>query len=181
MRLPKLKPPPYWRGVLILPLLLLAGVLQADAPEEDEIKAGFILNFMKYTEWPTAASGSGELRVCGISAQPLSGKLAQLQGRTALGRDIKVLAPVRQENWRDCHVLFVPASEESRLAPLLRSLGQSAVLTISDCPEFTEAGGMIGLKQRGGRIRFDINLGAARRTGLNLSSQVLKLADEVKQ
>lgn len=40
---------------------------------------------------------------------------------------------------------------------------------------------MIVLKQRGGRIRFDVNLAAARRAGLNLNSQMLKLADEVRQ
>jgi hypothetical protein len=52
-------------------------------------------------------------------------------------------------------------------------------LTISDTPGFVQAGGIIELKLRAGRIRFDINQGAARQVGLKLSSQLLKLADEV--
>ncbi len=32
-----------------------AGSTRADAFEEDSTKAGFILNFIKYVEWPAAA------------------------------------------------------------------------------------------------------------------------------
>ena len=53
------------------------------------------------------------------------------------------------------------------------------MLTISDVPDFAAQGGMIGLKLRADRVRFDINQGASRRAGLVLSSQLLKLADEV--
>ena len=176
---PRFKPPPGW--CLALLLMLLSGPIHADTAAEDNVKAGFILNFAKFTEWPAAALAGGELRVCGLGAQPLSGKLSQLQGRQVQGREIKVRAPARPEEWRDCHVLFVPAGDEARVDALLRTLGQTAVLTVSDSAEFTQAGGMIGLKQRAGRIRFDINLAAARRVGLGLSSHLLKLADEVMQ
>lgn len=175
------KPPAGWRGALLLALTLFAGVSLADTAEEDSIKAGFVLNFAKYTEWPAAALGAGELRVCALGAQPLSGKLSQLQGRQVQGREIRVRTSTRSDEWRDCHVLFVGTGEESRMDLLLRTVGQTAVLTIGDSNDFVETGGMIGLKQRAGRIRFDINLAAARRAGLNLSSQVLKLADEVRQ
>lgn len=177
----RFKPPAVWRVAMLFALTLLAGPSHADTVEEDSIKAGFVLNFTKYTEWPAAALGGGELRVCGLGAQPLSGKLLQLQGRQVQGREIKVRVSVRQDEWRDCHALFVPAGEEARMDTLLRTLGQAAVLTIGDGNDFVEAGGMIVLKQRGGRIRFDVNLAAARRAGLNLNSQMLKLADEVRQ
>ncbi len=170
-----------WRGALLLVLTLFAGVSLADTAEEDSIKAGFVLNFAKYTEWPAAALGASELRVCALGAQPLSGRLSQLQGRQAQGRDIRVRTSTRSDELRDCHVLFVAAGEEGRMDALLRTLGLAPVLTVGDGNDFVESGGMIGLKQRAGRIRFDINLGAARRAGLNLSSQVLKLADEVRQ
>lgn len=87
----------------------------------------------------------------------------------------------RPEEWRGCHILFIPAEEAERVDGVLRAVALAPVLTVSDSPDFARSGGMIGLKQRGGRIRFDINLGAARRAGLNLSSRLLKLADEVLQ
>lgn len=170
---------PARRGALLAALMSLPGVTYAAAPAEDSIKAGYVFNFAKYTEWPVAALSSGEFRVCGLGLQPLSGKLAQLQGRQIQGLDIKVLASVRPEEWRSCHVLFIPASESQRTEAVLRNVAQAPVLTVSDGADFAQSGGMIGLSLRSGRIRFDINQGAARRTNLIFSSQLLKLADEV--
>ncbi len=159
---------------LLLPVPLWAGPL-----EEDRVKAGFVLNFAKYVEWPAPVLVSGELRVCGVGLHPLSGKLAELHGRQVQGREVRVRLSGRPEEWRDCHILFLPAEESLRAEALLRVVGPMPVLTVGDGADFTRDGGMIGLKLRFGRIRFDINLGAARRAGLNFSSQLLKLADEV--
>ncbi len=146
---------------------------------EDSAKAGFVHNFTKYTDWPAAFASSNTLLVCSLSAQPLSGKLELMQGRQVQGREIRVRTPIRFGEMRDCQVLFIAADEESRIDSILRSAGQYPILTISDASGFVQAGGIIELKLRGGRFRFDINQGAARQVGLKLSSQMLKLADEV--
>jgi hypothetical protein len=169
------------RLALLVCLLLLPGTIRADTLSEDSIKAGYLLNFMKYTEWPATALSSNEFRVCSLDAQPLSGKLAGLQGRQIQGREIRIRTSVSSEAWRDCHVLFLSSEEKNHPDSVLRNLAKIPVLTVSDSADFTQAGGMIGLKLRAGRIRFNINLGAARRAELNLSSQLLKLADEVVQ
>ena len=166
-----------WAGVL-LATVMLSTPARAEIADEDGIKVAFLVNFAKYTEWPSGSSAGG-LRFCGLSAQALSGKLAQLQGRQVQGREIQVRAPASRDEWRDCHVLYV--AEGGRAEAVLRAVGQAPVLTVSDSPDFAQSGGIIGLKLRAGRMRFDINLGAARRAGLNLSSQLLKLADEVVQ
>ncbi len=163
----------------LLATLLLPVPVQADSQAEDQVKAGFVLNFAKYVEWPAPALVGGELRICGVGSQALSGKLAELQGRQVLGRDVRVRLSGRPEDWRGCHVLFLPAEESLRAETLLRVVGSAPVLTVGDGADFARDGGMIGLKLRYGRIRFDINLGAARRAGLIFSSQLLKLADEV--
>jgi len=167
--------------LLCLFVCLFAGMAEADNLAEDTVKAGFILNFAKYTEWPAGALDGGNLRVCGLGNQLLSGKLAQMQGRQVQGHEIQVRSTMRVDEWRDCHVLFIPAGEKQRLELVLRALAQTPVLTVSDGEDFTRSGGMIGLKLRAGRVRFDINLAAVRKAGLNLSSQLLKLADEVTQ
>lgn len=168
-----------WMDVALAAMLLTGTATRADNLAEDKAKAGFIFNFTKYTEWPSAALSGAELLVCGLGAQPLSGKLAALQGQQVQGRTIQIRSPARQWEWRDCHVLFVAADDAQRIDVVLRNTAQHPVLTISDAPDFVQSGGMIGLKLRGGRIRFDINQGAARQAGLKLSSQLLKLADEV--
>jgi len=54
------------------------------------------------------------------------------------------------------------------------------ILSVSDIADFTRAGGMIDLVEVEQRIRFNINLSAARRARLRLSSQLLKLATIVE-
>lgn len=165
--------------LVILAASLLPGAFaHADSLTEDSAKAGFIFNFTKYTEWP---SGSGDLKLCSVSEDALSGKLESLQGYTVQGRTIRVLFPTDPKEWRQCQVLFIAADDAQRVGTVLRSVARYPVLTISDAANFSQAGGIIGLKLRNGRIRFDINHGAAHQAGLKLSSQLLKLADEVLQ
>ncbi len=170
---------PWLLATLLLAWMLPAAPLRADAGVEDELKAGFVLNFTKYTEWPPGAANSHELLICGVEPQSLSGRLESLHERRLSGRVIRVLAPSRSSEWSGCQVLFIDADAHIRPETVLRMLGQAPVLTVSDAPGFAQAGGMIGLKLRAGRMRFEINQGAARAAGLVLSSQLLKLADTV--
>ncbi len=96
-----------------------------------------------------------------------------------MGDTIHVVAPVRAADWRGCQVLFLESVDGTLPVDGLHALAATPVLTISDVPDFAAQGGMIGLKLRADRVRFDINQGASRRAGLVLSSQLLKLADEV--
>jgi len=168
----------FWLAAILAATLLPSAGARADSLAEDNAKAGFIFNFAKYTEWPGAQAGS-DLLVCSLSGQSLSGKLESLQDRQIQGRAIRVRVSTRPSEWRECQVLYITADEAQRIDTVLRSTAQSPVLTISDAPDFAQAGGIIGLKLRSGRIRFVINQGAARQAGLKLSSQLLKLADEV--
>lgn len=165
-----------WLVVALVALSPSGASAQAESLSEDGAKAGFIFNFTKYTEWPEV---DAELLVCGLGADVLSGKLESLQGRLVHGREIRVRGATLPGEWRDCEVLFIKADEARRVEAVLRNTAQRPVLTISDIPGFAQVGGIIGLKLRAGRIRFDINQGAARQAGLKLSSQLLKLADEV--
>ncbi len=54
------------------------------------------------------------------------------------------------------------------------------VLTVSDGKGFSLAGGIIELYVEGGRMRFAINVDAAERSGLRLSSRLLGLAKIVR-
>jgi hypothetical protein len=60
-------------------------------------------------------------------------------------------------------------------------LDKTSVLTVSDMPQFTQHGGMIQFVTEAKRVRFEVNLTSAERTGLTLSSQLLKVAIGVKR
>lgn len=167
-------------GLLALTACLAVGQAHAQAVSEDAVKAGFVFNFVKFTQWAVDREGEGrQLDICTPGALPLDGQFALLQGRTIGNRRIVLRPYVAAADWRSCQVLFMSEADALRVEYSLRSLGSAPVLTISDQPGFVQAGGMIGLRVEDNRVRFDVNLLAAQRAGLTLSSQMLKLAGQV--
>jgi hypothetical protein len=166
--------------VLLLVLVLLAG---NDAWASDaRIRLGFLLNFARFTEWPaTALAVNAPLQIClapgdaGMAQELSMLTNQQVQGRTVLTRLISASAEAG-----NCQLLYLPAELPGPVEPYLRTAERSAMLTVSDHPDFVESGGIIGLTPSGGRYRFDINLQAAKRVNLRLDVQLLKLARSVK-
>jgi hypothetical protein len=172
------------RRVLCALLLLggLAAAAQAPAVSEHAVKAGFVFNFIKFTQWPSAGEAAkAPLRLCSTGSQPLQGQLALLQGRAVGSRVLEIVPGTVAANARQCDVLFLAEGDAERLGALLSGLGNAPVLTVGDLPGFVQAGGMIGLRIEASRVRFDVNLAAAQRSGLMLNSQMLKLAGKVLQ
>jgi hypothetical protein len=166
---------------LALSLTAQAALAQEMRANIDAVKSGMVYNFVKFTEWPgTGAENAAPLRVCSISSHPLDGRLDQLQDRALGNRRIVVSSRVRPADLGECQVVFL-TSGDGNWGPLLRTLAAQPVLTVSDAPGFVQAGGMIGLVEIDNRLRFEINLAAAQHAGLRLSSQMLRLANQVIQ
>jgi hypothetical protein len=81
----------------------------------------------------------------------------------------------------ECQILFISSSEAHRLNKIIEELDKSAVLTVSDIPQFSQRRGMIQFVSEENRIRFEVNLAATERAGLTLSSDLLKVATVVRK
>lgn len=167
---------------LALALALVAWpALRSAAADEDAVKAAFVYRFLRFVRWPEGALGEGPVRLCVLGAPAVGEALEAIRARHAVdGRPLalrRLPAPARASG---CHVVFVGAEAEAQLPELLGALGRRPVLTVGDLPGFAGQGGMIGLLQAGGRLRFAIDRGAAERAGLGLSARLLRLATEVR-
>jgi hypothetical protein len=170
-----------WCRTLLAIFLTLPVLAVADTRSADSIKTAFILNFVKFTDWPANLGASDRFLICSLGAHVLSGNLDALQGRIVKGREIRVRESTRPSELHECQVLFIAADEESRVEWVLQRVAKLPVLTVSDAPNFIQSGGIIGLFIEEDRLRFDINLAAARQNSLALSSNLLRLARTVKQ
>jgi hypothetical protein len=172
-----------WSVVGLLTLLgCLVGAGQAWGQNASEaaVKAGFLFNFVKFTQWPNAKEGDrSPLLICTVDPSPLDGQLVMLQGRAVGTRSIEVRVQVPASEWRSCQVLFFSGLDTSRVESTLRGLGNAPILTIGDVPGFVQVNGMIGMRLDDNRVRFDVHLGAAQRAGLQLNSQMVQLAGKV--
>ncbi len=148
---------------------------------EYTVKAAFVYNFARFTEWPDAAfqDAASPLRLCVLGQDPFDGALNSIAGKTVGDRELRVSYPIWASEVGDCHILFISESAGSRLTEIVTHLDGSPVLTIGDTPETARSGGIIGLENVENRIRFQVNLDAAQRSGLRLSSRILDLATSI--
>lgn len=161
--------------------LLLALPVMALEQSEAAVKAAFIYNFTKYTEWPAEAADTLQLCLIG-KPDPLLRAVMELQGKQSQGRNILVRSADHEAGaLNGCRVLVVGASEEGRVAEILHDVRNQPALTVSEIDHFIDAGGMIGLVVNNARVQFEINAQAAERASLKLSAQLLKLAQRVKR
>jgi hypothetical protein len=146
------------------------------------LEAAFVSKFPQFVEWPAAAiEGRTSIDVCVAQPDPFGADLdALVAGETLNGRPLAARRVDREGDVSACHVLFIPSQNEKQANPLLQKAGPLPILTVSDDPRFLDDGGIVRLRIVDGRVRFDVNAAAARRSGLRLSSQLLQLAVEVR-
>ena len=78
-------------------------------------------------------------------------------------------------------LVFVSFSEQQRIERLLTALNGAGVLTVGETPHFLDNGGMINFVIEKERVRIDLNLSTTRAAGLNVSSQLIRVAREVHE
>lgn len=154
--------------------LLLASVSsRADVvmQPEDESKAAYVFNFVKFVEWPDSAARD-PVTICFVGAEGVHQALTAGIEKKLVGDKRLIAIQLASAPAGRCNVLYIDASMIFDQAPA-REL---AVLTISDARNFAAAGGMIELFTENHRLRFRINVDSAHRAGLRISSDLLKLA-----
>lgn len=170
-----------WATGLCLACLVMGAQAQVS---EAELRASFILGFAKFVTWPAEAlsANPGELVFCLLgSKDALYDALSEKQGKQVQQLTVRFRHVARGADLKACQVLVFADSEEAQSETVLRRLAGLPVLTINGTGRFLEAGGNIGLFTENDKLRFDINLAAARQSGLTVSSNLLKLARTVKQ
>jgi len=145
------------------------------------LKAAFLYNFAKLTRWPDASFEGPDtpLELCVLGKDPFGAALDALAGREAAGRRLVTRRIFYIEEAAGCHMVFVTGTWRPELARALESAADRPLLTVGDAQNFARVGGTISLKTVDDKVRFEINLGVARHSGLRLDVRLLQLADSV--
>jgi hypothetical protein len=145
-------------------------------PSDTAVKAAFLYNFARFTEWPALAAAA-PIVVCIVGQDTIAAALTKTFGGQSIGGHM-LDTRVSQDSaaWRACHVLFVADVATRQSSDGIGAIKALPVLTVSDGKGFAQAGGIIELFVEGGRMRFVINVDAVERSRLHLSSRLLGLA-----
>lgn len=174
---------------------------EVDAQRVAQVKAAYLVNFLRYTQWPASAFASPEtsFRVTVIGDDAVARELDTIARRGTLigGRRVSVVHAELPESGPDgalgshqrehfyselgrTHLLYIGSGAGAHVAAILRGVAQYDALTVGDTQGFAASGGMIGLVLVGRRMLFDANPAAIQRTGLRVSAKLLKLARVVR-
>ena len=171
-------------------LLALAVALAADrcalandkVEREYAVKAAFLVNFAGYVEWPEGPPKNGEeaLVIGVLGTDPFGAALDMLaEKKSQKGKKILLRRFNKLSEYAPCHILFVSSSEAGRLTSVLDKTNESNTLVVGDSEGLAHKGAAINFLVVENKVRFEVNLGAAKRAGLKISSKLLRLAKTV--
>jgi len=153
---------------------------QTAIPKEYQIKAVFLFNFAQFVKWPPAAlpDAGQPFRIGILGDDPFGPFLDEtVRGEKVDGHPLVIQRFGRVEDIKGCQILFVSRSESQRMGVVLAGLKNRNILTVGDMEGFIKNGGIIRFSKEGNKIHLRINLEAAKRVRLSISSKVLRLAE----
>lgn len=162
--------------LVVLGLAFSAGWASSQGLSEAQVKASYLVNFVRYVEWPAAGTS---YTLCLLGRENLVTHLAAYEGRTVGGRELRVRRINSVDAATDCHVVFAAESEEAKFPALMKAMDSLPILTVSDSESFIGEGGAIGLVRNDGRLQFDVNANALVKAGLKANSSMLRVARRI--
>lgn len=151
----------------------------AQAPRDSDVEAAYLFNFAKFMHAQTHSPDSFTIAVVGKS--PIEPMLQTITTNEQIdGRPLKVVHAASADQARNCDIIFLGESETAHIDKDLAMLTGSNALTVSSLPEFAQRGGMIQFQVVNNRVRFIVNLDAANKEKITLSSELLKVAMSVQ-
>ena len=172
------------RTLLVLAFATLvlgwAGSAAAQAHSEYEVKAAVLSRVARVFSWPDGAFSSPEdsIRVGVVGQDPFAGRLEKFfEGKLSpQERAFAVVAVHSLEQALTCHVVFVPTEARELVTEWLDDLDRRSILLVGESSDFVERdGGVLSLIVEQGRTRMVLNVAELAESGLQASSQFLRL------
>lgn len=151
------------------------------AEDAFELKAAFTYNFVKFTQWPqTRTEQKSAWNICYFGKQYRDSFMAL--SKKKIGNQLIAPKELTETNQvAQCDAIFIDSNYRELTRRLFLAVDDRAILTVSDISGFTAQGGMIEIIEQDQRLYFKVNQQVLEKSGLTISSQVLKLAVEVKR
>ncbi len=174
-------PPVVLKRSLLLFLMILASVCapshNCQAATEQQLKIVYIYKFLSFVSLPGATSDSFTVVILG--PDPFGPEIDVLGSKKVRGKSINIKRLAFLDESSCCQVLFVSPAMDKKLPHILEEAKKLQMLTISDMDDFVSQGGIIGFVVKDGRVRFEVNLKAARENNIKINSNLLEIASKV--
>jgi hypothetical protein len=107
-------------------------------------------------------------------------KIRRFEGFSKLkSQDENVTVHPEIDEIKKCDLIFVCSSERQYIDKILDPISNERILTVADMENFLEQGGIVNFIIEKSKVRFEINVVAAKRAKLTIRSKLLRLATEI--
>jgi hypothetical protein len=180
MRIKEINIVKYASRIFLLAALFISfgNVSCASEPnDENDIKALFILNFIKYVNWPEGSEKSSI--IIGIAGEsPVYYSLVKIIFKRSENNNIKV-EKINNQSKGTHQIVFVSEDELGKIDKWKQKYSNKGVLLISEnCKN--KCGAAINLFTLDNKIKFDIDTKGAQMGGVKISSKLMELASSVQ-
>lgn len=162
----------------LLACWLALGAWATPTLDDAQLKAAFIYRFAQFTQWPPPPLREFTYCVAGNAAMQASLQALTSKSHGDASSRLRVLTEPQQAT--QCQLLLLGFDDRAELQRWAAALAAEPVLVVGDSAEAFRNGAVIALVAEPNGLAFRINHTEAKRRGLVLSSQMLKLAREVK-
>lgn len=160
-------------------LLTLAFTLKLSAQTQNleySIKSFMLFKLISYMEWAEEAVPEEEFVITVLGENPFGKLLEELAEKNQYKRKkISIRYIARIEELNHTHVLFMNKALKNEWDAIQEKIKDQPVLTISEYTGFANDGGIINFFIADGTVNMEVNLSAAGRSKIKISSLVLQL------
>ncbi len=166
--------------IALFVLIFFGSVNAVDSDREMIIKSVFIEKFTRFIDWPADSDFDDEsvpFRIGVFESESFYKALRQSYSRQKIkGKSVEIKYLKSNRDCEKCDLVFIGDVEDNKLKDLLSFLEGRPALTISDRAGFADKGVMINFVEFEGKVRFEINEEAAKKSNFRFSYHLLKLS-----
>jgi hypothetical protein len=182
-------------GLVLLATFALPGISlgetakEAVEKKERAVKAAYIYNFLKFSDWSEESfeAPDSPVMVCFFGDDPIEAQMREsvigkmVRERVVMTRRIERSAGNAMNAESGCHALYISGMDANEAARIANAIpAGSSILTIGDMDGFAKKGGAINFVPRGTNLKIQVNTETIERQGIHVSSRLLSIAELVK-
>lgn len=173
------------RAIALGSLLFAAGIARtpviAQSVTEDSVKAAFLYRFTDYVEWPAPALQTSQFTIAVLDDPSVAADLEHIvAGHQVKGRTAQVKVIHHAKDVADAQIVFMGPGDADAHRRFITRLSGQPVLIVTDESEGLAEGSTVNFMLVDHKLRFEISLTAAARSGLRISSELLSVAARVE-
>ena len=171
-------------STLLAVALVIVGVTPTHASAtypEQAVKAIFLYRFAGYVAWPASTTSVPQFTIAVLGAEDVAEELSRfLPEHPIQGRPARVTAIHELSQLGNAQMLYIGPGVPGRVSALIDTLKNRPILIVTDQPGALEEGSMVNFVTVQQHVRFEISTAAAKRSGLQIGSGLLAVAERVK-